>query len=298
MHTQNINTGLPLELEDAAISSHGASHGQSMGRPPLPMRNPETSTTRVPPYHVAMIKREPDPSDYFEMRPVSIRGMASIGGPPSATGAFQGHGGAHPGIIGLPRGDEWGRKAQRIGHRHSISTASSSTVEINDHIYHTIMDQYEDEAYHSPIDITDGSTAAVATCTSRQNVRSRLLCRSSQNLRGPLLSESVAKSKTPPPKLLNSPKSTACLKTSKLPLVPSSQSVRIISSSSTSTTTTPAKVAATTVDQDQDTTTTRESPPRPTQVETDLKQKQHKAQSPETNDYVSLCSPPRTSAVM
>ena len=266
-----------------------------MGRPPLPMRNSDTSTTRVLPYHVAMIKREPDPSDYFEMRPVSIHGMA-IGNPPSATGAFQA-GGAHPGIIGLPRGDEWGRKAQRIGHRHSTSTASSSTVEINDHIYHTIMDQFEDEAYHSPIDITDDSTAATAAA-ARQNVRSRPLCRSSQNLRGPLLSESVTKSKTPPPKLLNSPKSTAYLRMSKLPLVPSSQSVRIISSSSTSATTTPAKVAATTVDQDQETTTARESPPRSAQVEADLKQKQHKAQSPETNDYVSLCSTPRTSAVI
>ncbi len=266
-------TGLPLELEGAAISGHGP-------RPPLPMRNSDTSTTRVPPYHVAMIKREPDPSDYFEMRSVSI-------GP---TGAFQA-GGAHPGIIGLSRGDEWGRNTSRIGHRHSSSTASSSTVEINDHIYHTI-DQFEDEAYHSPIDITDDSTATATTIS--QNVRPRLLCRSSQNLRGPLVSESIAKPKTPPPRLLNSPKSTACLRTSKLPLVPSSQSVRIISSSSTLTT--PVKVAATTVDQPE---TTRESPPRPPQVEIDqLKQKQHKAQSPETNDYVSLCSTPRTSAVM
>jgi hypothetical protein len=60
--------------------------------------------------------------------------------------------------------------------------------------------------------------------------------------------------------------------------------------------TTPAKVAATTVDQPE---IARESPPRPAPVEMDqLKQKQHKAQSPETNDYVSLCSTPRTSAVM
>lgn len=244
------------------------------------MRNSDISTTRVPPYHVAMIKHQPDSSDYFEMRPASFRGMA-IAGPPSTTCAFQAGGGAHPGIIGLPRGDEW-RKSSRIGHRHSPSTASSSTVEINDHIYHTI-DQFEDEAYHSPTEITDDAVAAATA----QNVRPRLLCRSSQNLHGPLLSESIEKPKTPPPRLLNSPKSTACLKTSKLPLVPSSQSVRIISSSTT------PQVAASTVDQE----TTRGSPPRPN-VALDPKQKEHKAQSPETNDYVSLCSTPRTSAVM
>lgn len=284
------------------MSDHGAAHGQPMGRPPLPMRNPDTnSTTRVPPYHVAMIKREPDPSDYFEMRPASIRGMA-IAGPvtsttPAGAALFQA-GGAHPTVIGLPRGDEWGRKSSRYSHRHSPSTASSSTVEINDHIYHTIDQlQFEDEAYHSPTEITDDMCTGTAVTAHAQNVqRPRLLCRSSQNLRGPLLSESIAKPKTPPPRLLNSPKSTACLKTSKLPLVPSSQSVRIISSSVT---TTPgaAQVTADTVTVDQE--TTRESPPRPTADSAlDLKQKQHKAQSPETNDYVSLCSTPRTSTVM
>ena len=259
------------------------------------MRNSDASTsTRVPPYHVAMIKHEPDPSGYFEMRPVSIRGMAIAGSPSTTTtgAAFQA-GGAHPGIIGLPRGDEWGRKTSRIGRRHSSSTASSSTVEINDHIYHTI-DQFEDEAYHSPTEITDDSSLTAATT---QNVRRpRLLHRSSQSLRGPLVSESIAaKPKTPPPKLLNSPKSTACQRTSKLPLVPSSQSVRIISSSTTLTT--PLEVTANTGDAE---TSARGSPPiaRPTGSALDLKQKQHKAQSPETNDYVSLCSTPRTSAVL
>ena len=274
-----MHVGPPLELEDAA-TCHGSLHGQPIGQPPLPMRNSDVSAARVPPYHVAMIKREPDHSDYFEMQPVSIRGMA-IAGPPRVIGAFQA--GSHQGIIGLPRGDEW--RSTRGGHRHSSSTASSSTVEINDHIYHTI-DQLEDEAYHSPTESTDdGLTAATA-----QNVRPRLLCRSSQNLRGPPVPESIAKPKTPPPRLLNSPKSTACLKTSKLPLVPSSQSVRIISSSITS------QVTATT---EADQETARGSPARPTTVGLDLKQKQHNTrESPETNDYVSLCSTPRTSAVM
>lgn len=280
-----MHVGPPLELEDVS-TYHGSSLGQPMGGPPLPMRNLDISAARVPPYHVAMIKREPDPSDYFEMRPVSIRGMATAG-PRSPIGVFQT--GSHQGIIGLPQGDEW-RKSSRIGHRQSSSTASSSTVEINDHIYHTI-DQLEDEAYHSPTESTDDTAVIGATA---QNAHPRLLlCRSSQSLRGPVVPESIAKPKTPPPRLLNSPKSTACLKTSKLPLVPSSQSVRIISSSITSQVSV-SESATTTADQE----TTRESPPRSTDA-LELKQKQHQArESTETNDYVSLCSTPRTSAAM
>ena len=269
-----VITGPPLELGDLANTGHSSSQGQPMGRHLFPLSGSDVFTgARVPPYHVdSVIKHESDASEYFEMQPVSIRGMAFA----RNNGAFYA---SNPeGRMALPQGDEW-RKSSRIGHRVSSSTASSSTVEINDHIYQAI-DQIEDEAYHSPAETPEDATTARNVC-----IRPRLLCRRSQSLRGPLVPENVAvKPKTPPPRLLNSPKSTASTKPSKLPLVPSSQSVRILSSTATP--------------QVQSTAAERSKGSPPDTLTLDLKQTQHKAQSPETNDYVSLCGTPQTSTVI
>ena len=150
----------------------------------------------------------------------------------------------------------------------SCSFTSASSAEINDHIYQAINPKCLDtvETYDAP---SNGGSRHDSP-SSRSPKPQALLMPGSPAL---------AQQKSPPPRLWNSPKSTMCHRTRKLPPIPSSQTSGFATAAES---------------------TTRETSPT-TVVNRQQRglhsyNTEYQTLSPETKDYMSLYNTPHTSS--
>ena len=242
-------TGDPLK---AISEAHNApTHNQKQGRPLVLTRTPDVSLR-------AKLSQDTTPS-YMTSTPFD-----SFPGPFLNTKYPPGTEGTN--ILGNRKGSPTSNNGD------SCSFTSASSAEINNHIYHTINSKRLDtiEAY----DVPSNGGSRHDSPSSRSPKPQVMLMPGSPALAQP---------KSPPPRLWNSPKSTMCPRTRKLPPIPSSQSSGIATAAESTRETSRSPTTIVVVNRQQSGQSSNNT--------------QYQRLSPETRDYMSLYSTPHTSSM-
>lgn len=241
-------TGDPLKVMSEA--DNAPTHSQKQGRPLVLTRTPDVSLR-------AKLAQDTTPSYMTTTTFDSFPGpFLNTKYPPGTEGTN---------ILGNRKG------SPTSNHGDSCSFTSASSAEINDHIYHTVNSKRLDivEAYDVPSN--GGSRHDLPSSRSPKP----------QVLLLPGSSAPIAQPKSPPPRLWNSPKSTMCPRTRKLPPIPSSQTSGFAAAPESTRET--SRSPTTVVNRQQSGQSSNNT--------------QYQRLSPETKDYMSLYSTPHTSSM-
>lgn len=248
-----------------SIPDSSATHGtQRQSRPPLPRRRSDVLSSNLP-YHNSATKQESTAGNYDQIHPPPSTDCLATTASNFLAAPFISSK-AHVATTVLALSDH--RETLRSNRGTFSRCSSASTAENDDHIYQTIYPRCigRDETYET-------ASREVPVSTSPRPL-------------GLLVQEeslSLAKPKPPPPRLWNSPKSTACSRTQKiLSSEVSSSSTSGIATMETTRGTSPASVVN--VNQSEacciNTTTS-----------------QYQSLSPEMKDYISLYNTPQATSL-